>query len=747
MTTPEFNIPINLKLDKENIGVLRSVLQQVTSNAQNIGTLVDNAAQLPGVSNTFRRNTVQTQKATRAMQRDYQVMRIETARIETPLRQTARAARSVENIAKSTNVAIRTSARLHNDIHGLLQGEQTIQETINKLGKTRVDSEEKLAKSVDRQAIGLEGIQSTIAKITGNITEGTFGAGQNVGYLTSHLSFASGLLLVMGRHWSKIASLILTALGAIQAFNLALKATRRVFSTIQTSAQRAGDIIRQSFTQDINPEIVQRRQIQADVLGVPIDQLNKALVTYSAVSVKAATDTANLVKVFSPTELATLQQFREEYQALTASKRSLSDIISISLLPIVEFLNRAIFPIIRALTNWFSANKTLAQFLVTAGIAALFIVSAGLVLLAAKLLIATGAAAIFTTVIYTALAPLLPFIIAGIALAAVIGLIVVKWQTIVNWFKIGIAIVRDLWDRFGQGAISLLLLIPPIGLVIKAIRFLIDNFGKIKSTGLLVLNVLLTPFRKIINIIREMVGLLSKLGGFFGKILNLGGPDSHLARTLVDQREIRKVEAEELSARAQALANLPGQIIKEDPPNAALTAQRASFLYTSPIKQQIDRSLPTTSTLTPTLTPTLAPTLAPRLSSGLHATARDLAPERQINRPSINRPTRPEHLQGLINSGLHTIIRALTPERSETGALADTPNASRPDTRQEQLQTLIKRQEYVSNVSTTNITNRNSQQTDIKVENKYDIEGVADPEEVANLVTEKQISELAAFAR
>ena len=57
MTTPEFNIPIQLQLNKENIGVLRAILRQTASDAQNVGTILDEAAKLPGVSNTFRRNT------------------------------------------------------------------------------------------------------------------------------------------------------------------------------------------------------------------------------------------------------------------------------------------------------------------------------------------------------------------------------------------------------------------------------------------------------------------------------------------------------------------------------------------------------------------------------------------------------------------------------------------------------------------------------------------------------------------
>ena len=72
------------------------------------------------------------------------------------------------------------------------------------------------------------------------------------------------------------------------------------------------------------------------MLGVPLSKLDKALTTYSAASVKAAIDTSNLIKVFSHSELAVLQQFREEYQGLAAAKRSLSSIIAISMLPILQ---------------------------------------------------------------------------------------------------------------------------------------------------------------------------------------------------------------------------------------------------------------------------------------------------------------------------------------------------------------------------------------------------------------------------
>ena len=162
MTTPEFTIPIELELSKSNLGVLRAILQQTAGDAQNVGKILDEAAKLPGVSNTFRRNTVETQKATRAMQRDYQIMRVETARIEAPLRQTARSARSIETIARSTSVAIRTSARLHRDINGLLSGQQTLQQTINKLSRTGHKTEDDTADSLDRQTLGLETIKDLL---------------------------------------------------------------------------------------------------------------------------------------------------------------------------------------------------------------------------------------------------------------------------------------------------------------------------------------------------------------------------------------------------------------------------------------------------------------------------------------------------------------------------------------------------------------------------------------------------------
>ena len=751
MTTPEFNIPVNLLINKENIGILRSLLQQTASDAQSIGTVLDQATKLPGVSNIFRRNTVETQKATRAMQRDYQVMRIETARIETPLRQTARAARSLENIAKSTNVAIRTSARLHNDVNGLLKGQQTIQETLNKLGKTRVDSEEQVAKSVDRQAVILEKIRDTITKITGNITEGTFDAGQGAGFLASHLAFASGFLLVISKNWSKIAALILTTILAVKTFNLALSVTRRIFSTIQTASQQAGDIVRTSFSEGINPETVQRRQIQADVLGVPIDQLDKALATYSAASIKAATDTANLIKIFSPTELAVLQQFREEYQALTASKRSLSAVIAVSLLPAVEFLNRAIFPLIRALTDWFGANKVLAQFLITTGIAALFILSAGLLLLAIKLAIATGAAGLFGAVLYTALAPLLPFIIAGVALAAVIALIIIHWRTIINWFRIGIAVVRDLWARISQGPARFLLLLTPIGQVIAVVIFLVSSFEKIKSAGVAAFNFLLPPLRAVFDIMQKIFGLAAKIGGFFSKILNIGGSDTNLSRELDRQNTVREVEVQELNSRAQALASLPDQpnqpVSTIDQAAIALANQRASFSSGS-IDSELFKKLTSLGEAGNTGKIEISiDTNVGKAATDLSTIVTSLDKIDRIEKRNLNSRSnalakiRRAETQNL-DLRIQTLAKISTAEArnlsSRTQALSEIrkiemQNLNAPPTvladssiNQQDKIRLLASQQSIPSISTTNNT-KDTQQTDIKIDNRYDIEGVTDP--------------------
>ena len=498
-----------------------------------------------------------------------------------------------------------------------------------------------------------------------------------------------------------------------------------------------------------------------------------------------------------------------------------------------KLLNSIIFPIIRRLTEWLSVHKTLAQFLITGGIAALLIFSAGLVFLTIKLFIAIGAASALGGVLAFVLSPLLPFIVAAIILGAAFALLVIHWKTVVSWFKIGIAVVRDLFDKVVQGPARFLLLLTPIGLVVVAIGFLVSNFDKIKSVGVPVLSALLRPFRAIINIIKEIAGLLSKLGGFFSQILNLGGPDSHLARTLADQRKTRRIEAEELSSRAQALTDLPNRINNESPTNLALAAQRASFSYTSPVEQQrINRGLPTTRpavapvvapVVTPVVTPALTLTLVPistqvsaqvsaptpvpekQTTSSLYGTARafatafslifapSLAPvltpvvtpyitsaldptTRRINSglhvtTPVSTPALAPTLTSRrpITSGLHATARALAPRRNEISSveldnklsrildnqreatriqtLVDASNISRPDTRQEQLQTLINRQEVISNISTTNVTNRNNQQTDVKIDNRYDIEGVTDPEEVANIVADRQIAEIATFAR
>ena len=129
------------------------------------------------------------------------------------------------------------------------------------------------------------------------------------------------------------------------------------------------------------------------------------------------------------------------------------------------------------------------------------------------------------------------------------------WKTITNWFKIGIAVIRDLWDNVSQGPARFLLLLTPIGLVVIAIKFLVDTFVKIKSIGAAALNFLIPPLRFIFGLIQKIFNLVSKIGGFFGKILNLGGPDTNLAKELDRQNTAR--EEQELNSRAQALANLP----------------------------------------------------------------------------------------------------------------------------------------------------------------------------------------------
>ena len=83
---------------------------------------------------------------------------------------------------------------------------------------------------------------------------------------------------------------------------------------------------------------------------------------------------------------------------------------------------------------------------------------------------------------------------------------------------------------------------------------------------------------------------------------------------------------------------------------------------------------------------------------------------------------------------------------SPVAALVDLPINKQTNKQQDQLN-LLTSQPSIQNISTPSTVNTDTKQTDIKINNRYDIEGVTDPEEIADLIVRRQAVELAAFAR
>ena len=176
---PELSIPIDVDAEsaQRGVGIIRGALQAAATDASNVGTIIDEYSRLPGIGRAFGSQQAALGRGSARIARDYEVMRVETAGIERPLRQAARTMRSIEGIARSTNTTLRIAAHGHRSINNAIQNrrnlaqqalipEENLSDVLREQAilKGRVGEKVKGAGELAREQVFLENQQNRIAR-------------------------------------------------------------------------------------------------------------------------------------------------------------------------------------------------------------------------------------------------------------------------------------------------------------------------------------------------------------------------------------------------------------------------------------------------------------------------------------------------------------------------------------------------------------------------------------------------------
>ena len=671
------NLSAGLGSARASIGAANVHAKNLKESVATTSFSIGNAAQS---ASTLERTTRSTRGSTRAMQRDYQAMRIETAGIEKPLRQISRSSRSVSDTARNINTTLRLGTKGVTDINKAyerLTGTQTkigvatashlasaenlqpLADLLNrKLGNENT-TREKLVKTEERQA-GIQGLitkraEETTKNILESVTQSQFfqdnifntvGHAQRLSQVTAAVQSSGeqllGVVTVIAARFFLVARAAISIFAAVKATNLVLGIMAGLTERVRNAAKDAAGLIAETLSSPLNTQQLQSLGIQAQVIGLgDVSQLNdllregltnlartqefarnnvdtllpiadifkqiglnvsefsellatdtlgairqldaaaqqltfaeritlytelfgeasgktaQQLARYSKATLDSANATAELLHVLSAEELAALQKFREETTIMELSQKALSDTFSSILIPSVSFYNQLITTITLRTTSWLTQNKGLARFLITAGVTALIAFSIALIAMSVQLVISTGLLGVFAGFLWAALLPLLPFIAAGIALVAVAALIIVNWQKVVFWFKVGLAIIQDLWAWFDRGPGRIILLVTPLGRLILVLQFLIANFDKVRTVGSRVFQEIAKPIERVVKFLQLALRFLSLIGQTTAKFFGIDKVDSNVGQAFQAERDRQANVQGDTSSRVGALSAAP----------------------------------------------------------------------------------------------------------------------------------------------------------------------------------------------